>query len=88
MKNYQKFILALVFVGTLLSSFHYHADGHSSSECQVCVLQHSIGSADIPERLCLQCLSIGYETPVGAEGISHTARIYHDSLSRAPPLFS
>jgi hypothetical protein len=88
MKFYKKFILSLVFLGTLLSSFHYHADGQSSDNCQICILQHNISSADIPHSFSLPSLDFKFKTLYGYVNASFIYKLTKDSLSRAPPYFS
>jgi len=87
MKQYQKFILALVFVGTLISSFHYHADIHEIEDCQVCILQNNIASADISSLPSLQNIELCCERLVYLSSLC-CDKLNKYSNSRAPPSFS
>ena len=80
-KKYQLFILALVFVGTLLSSFHYHEDMHTAEDCPVCIIQHVFAIADIPEHFILAEMAfLQIQSFVSLKPIL-------DFPSRAPPSF-
>ena len=87
MKQYQRFILALVFVGTLFSSFHYHADIHESENCQVCILQNNIVGADLSSLPNLQSLELYFERPTYLISLCADT-VNKDFNSRAPPSFS
>ena len=86
-KKYQLFILALVFVGTLLSSFHYHDDMLTDDECSVCIIQQVFAAADIPELLTLQELIVFALVPILGRQVYCSAAFIYSSPSRAPPSF-
>jgi len=87
-KKYQLFILALVFVGTLLSSFHHHDDMQSEEDCPVCIVQQVFSVADIPESVTLQELTVFLLVPLlGRQTYLSFTRIV-SAPSRAPPSFS
>lgn len=87
MKKYQIFILALVFVGTLLSSFHYHADINEHDDCQVCVLQNNLVSADLSSSIELDKVALYFETSAYSTSLD-TSPVHKNFNSRAPPSFS
>ncbi len=87
-KKYQLFILALVFVGTILSSFHHHDDMLVDEDCQVCIIQHVFAAADIPDAISLQELIVFLFVPLlGRETYLSFTRIV-SAPSRAPPFYS
>lgn len=88
MKQYQQFILALVFIGTLLSSFHYHEDGHTSEECQVCIVEHNLVGADPVDSTSLQELACPCDKLDDLSGTLVTQGVPKNRLSRAPPFYS
>ena len=88
MKNYKLFFLGLIVIGTLLGSFHHHDDGLTSSDCQVCIVQHSLDiSADV-NTYSLEDIDTYFDTHVSHENAYNKALVYSHTLSRAPPLFS
>ena len=87
-KKYQLFILALVFVGTLLSSFHYHDDVHTGEDCPVCVIQQVFAVADIPELFTLQELIVFLMIPLLGRQSYCSLKFITNPPSRAPPSFS
>jgi hypothetical protein len=87
MKQYQIFILALVFVGTLFSTFHVHEDAHESEDCQICILQHNMVGSDITSSTDIDKVELYFETPSYTRP-SFTQKTYNYSLSRAPPSIS
>ena len=88
MKNYKLFLLGLIVIGTLLGSFHHHKDGLSSSDCQVCIVQHSLDiSADV-DTYTLEELDSYFDTHVSHENSYNTRLTHSNTLSRAPPSFS
>ena len=84
-KKYQLFILALVFVGTLLSSFHYHDDMHAEEDCPVCIIQHVFSTADIPEPVTLQELTVFLLIPLLGRQSVCSLKLIRNYPSRAPP---
>ncbi len=87
-KKYRLFILALVFAGTLLSSFHYHDDIYVDDDCPVCVIQHVFAIADIPETLSLEELALFILIPLLAGETYFSLKLINSCPSRAPPSFS
>ncbi len=87
MKFYRHFILALIVVGTLLSSFHQHSDGHVSDECQVCIIQHNLSSADIAHPFVLEAIECCFTAPQYVQE-TYVSKVFKYTLSRAPPSFS
>jgi hypothetical protein len=48
MKKYRLLLLSFVFLGILLSSFHYHNDVIIDNDCSVCIVQNNFdSSADV-----------------------------------------
>ena len=86
-KKYQLFILALVFVGTLLSSFHYHDDMQTDDNCSVCIIQHVFAAADIPELFTLQELIVFVLIPLLGRQSYISSKLISSCPSRAPPSF-
>ena len=86
-KKYQLFILALVFVGTLLSSFHYHEDMHTAEECSVCIIQNVFAIADIPDHFVLAEISFFFLLPLLRRQRFVSLRPNLNLPSRAPPSF-
>lgn len=86
-KKYQLFILALVFVGTLLSSFHYHNDMQAAADCPVCVIQNVFAVADIPDVFTLQELTLFFLVPVLGRQRYSSLKLILSYPSRAPPSF-
>ena len=87
MKQYKTFILALVLVGTLFSSFHYHEDGHAGEDCQVCILEHNLMGADLTSSTSLEKVQFYFDIPSYTSPLL-TYTTYKDKLSRAPPSVS
>lgn len=87
-KKYQLFILALVFVGTLLSSFHYHEDMQTAEDCPVCIIQNVFAGADIPEQFILAEIAFFFLLPLLQRQTCLTLKPILDFPSRAPPPFS
>ena len=87
-KKYQLFILALVLIGTLLSSFHYHDDVHVAEDCQVCIIQHGLAGADIPDPVALQELIVFFLIPLLGRQTYFSLKLIRSCPSRAPPSFS
>ena len=87
MKHYQKFILALAFIGTLFSNFHYHEDGHESEDCQICILEHNMVSSDLTSSTSIEKVELYFETPLYTS-LLFKYKTEKDSLSRAPPSIS
>ncbi len=86
-KKYQLFILALVFVGTLLSSFHYHDDMQTAEDCPVCIIQNVFGVGDIPEPVTLQELIVFFLIPIFGRQTCFSLKLIRSYPSRAPPSF-
>lgn len=86
-KKYQLFILALVFVGIVLSSFHYHDDMHVEDDCSVCIIQHVFAIADIPELFTLQELIVFLLIPLLGRQTYFSLKLICSYPSRAPPSF-
>jgi len=87
MKRYQLFFVSLLFVATLFSSFHVHADGHVSEDCQICILQHNLASADVLDFSTLEEVVSFYE-PLADANTFVSIQSVQNFHSRAPPLFS
>ena len=88
MKKYRLLLLSFVFLGTLLSSFHYHNDGMVDDTCPICIVQnHFDSSADIV-LLPLDDSKISYEQIIVNNEKSYTFTLTLNTLSRAPPKYS
>ncbi len=86
-KKYQLFILALVLVGTLLSSFHYHDDMQTAEDCPVCIIQHIFAAADIPDVISLQELIVFFLVSLLGRQTYFSFKCIVNAPSRAPPSF-
>lgn len=84
-KKYQLFLLALVFVGTLLSSFHYHDNMHTDEECPICIIQQVFAAADIPDLITLQELTVFILIPLLGRQVYLSSKLILSFPSRAPP---
>ena len=88
MKNYKLFLLGLIVIGTLLGSFHHHENGLTSSDCQVCIVQHSLDISTDVDTYALEEIDSYFTTHVSHEN-SYNVRLTHSNTrSRAPPSFS
>ncbi len=87
-KKYQLIISALILVGTLLSSFHYHNDVHADEDCSVCIIQHIFAIADIPDSVTLQELIVFLLIPLLGLQRYFSLKLISHYPSRAPPSFS
>ena len=87
-KKYQLFILALVLVGTLLSSFHYHKDMQTVEDCPVCVIQNVFTAADVPDIFSLEAIALFFFIPLLQQSAYISTLAARTYASRAPPLFS
>jgi len=86
-KKYQLLLSALVLVGTLLTSFHYHDDSHADEDCSVCIVQQVFEIADIPELITLQVLILFFFIPLTRRQHTLSLDLIHVAPSRAPPSF-
>jgi len=86
-KKYQLLILALVFAGMLLTSFHYHEDMHTAEDCPVCIIQHVFDIADIPIDLIRVEISFFFLLPLLRRQRFVSLRPNLNLPSRAPPSF-
>jgi len=86
-KKYRLYILALVLVGILLSSFHYHDDIYVADDCPVCIIQHILALADIPDIYAPQELIVYLLIPLMGVQTYLTSKLIRSCPSRAPPSF-
>jgi len=87
MRQYRTFILALLLIGTLFSSLHFHEDGHVDEDCQVCILEHNFMGADLERSTSLEKVQLYFDVP-SYTSLLLTQTNYKDADSRAPPSFS
>ena len=87
-KKYKLLLIGLIVIGTLLGSFHYHDDVHVSEDCQICIVQHLLSSADIPEVFSLALVSVFFYKFVSPRTIHISTACFYSYPSRAPPSFS
>lgn len=87
-KKHQLFLLACILAGILLSSFHYHDNLHASDDCPVCIIQHILTAADIPDPVVLQELIAFVLISLSGLPVYLTSKALHHYPSRAPPSFS
>jgi hypothetical protein len=88
MQKSKLFLLGLIVVGILLGSFHHHTDTLAGSECQVCIVQHSLDISGDVQGYTLEEIDTYFETHVSHENSYKKAFVYSHTLSRAPPSFS
>ena len=86
-KKYQLLISALVLVGALLSSFHYHDDSHMDEDCSICIIQHIFAIADVPDTISLQELIVFLLIPLLGQQKYFSLKLIANYPSRAPPSF-
>ena len=88
MKKYRLLLLSLVFIGTLLSSFHYHNNTLVDENCPSCIVKNNLDSS--PDAIVTPFLD--YDVLVYADIISsklvYFLHINLSTLSRAPPKYS
>ena len=88
MRRYRLLLLALLLVGTLLSSFHHHADGNVDENCFVCIVQNFFSAADVPDILSLESITLFFLIPLLHKSVYISTLAMRTYASRAPPLFS
>jgi len=87
-KKYKLILIGLIVFGTLLGSFHYHDDAHLSEDCQVCIVQHLLAAADLPEIFTLAIVALFFYSFVSPKTIHVSTACFCSYPSRAPPSFS
>jgi len=88
MKKYRLLLLGLIVMGTFLSSFHYHSDGLSHSECQACIVQSNLDSAGDVQSYSLTLIDTKIDLFIPFYKNLHERSFYSNTRSRAPPSFS
>lgn len=90
MRNFlSKYIGIVLFVATLMGSFHHHHDGKQHNDCQVCTIQSTITDADTPSgSIYLSYLENFSEVIVTPLFSLCNVEYISNVNSRAPPQFS
>jgi len=88
MKKLRLLLLGLIVMGTLLSSFHHHADGLSHSDCQVCTVQQNLDSANDVDSFVLADVDSKIDTLIAFNESFYGAELSLHTHARAPPSFS
>ncbi len=83
----KKLIIVWLLVGSVLGTFHHHEDHEPHHECQLCVLQANLGSADIPDTFSLPQIDAVYPLIPDFSIQSIPTLIIRFYFSRAPPRF-
>ena len=81
-------LLGFIVFGTLLSSFHYHNDGHVDDECKVCLIQHNFDLANHVDSFKLGDIDTKINSLDTFTFIFHNDSFKSNFFSRAPPPFS
>jgi len=87
-RRYRLLLLALLLVGTLLSSFHHHDDWNVDENCFVCIVQSVFSAADVPDIFSLEALTLFFLIPLVHKSVYISTLAMRTYSSRAPPLFS
>ncbi|WP_428737703.1 hypothetical protein [Sulfurimonas sp.] len=90
MRNYlSKYVGIILFLATLMGSFHHHDDGRQHEDCQVCTLQSTMLDSDVPQTSTfltyLENFSEAIVTPLFSV---YKVEYISNVNSRAPPQFS
>jgi hypothetical protein len=88
MKKYRLLLFSFIFLGTLLSSFHYHNDIMVDENCPVCTIQNNFDSSADIVLLSLDTSKLSYEQNIANNENIYTFILVLNTLSRAPPKFS
>lgn len=88
MRRYRLLLLALLLVGTLLSSFHHHDNGNVDENCFVCIVQSVFSAADVPDIFSLEAITLFFLIPLLHKSVYISAPFMRSYSSRAPPSFS
>ncbi len=90
MQNFfSKYIGIVLFVATLMGSFHHHHDGKQHNDCKVCTVQSTIVDADTPlKSVYLSYLENCSEVIVTSLFPLHNAGYISNVNPRAPPQLS
>jgi len=88
MKKYRLLLLSFVFVGTLLSSFHYHENVALDDNCPVCLVQNNFNSSADVIAIPLDVCKISYDIDIINNETKYTYNLISNKLSRAPPKIS
>ena len=84
-----KYVGIILFLATLMGSFHHHDDGRQHEDCQVCTIQSTMLDSDVPTTSVylayLENFSEAIVTPLLS--INKVGDISNVN-SRAPPQFS
>ncbi|PHR57521.1 MAG: hypothetical protein COA44_05625 [Arcobacter sp.] len=87
-KKYKLLLIGFIVLGTLLGSFHYHANANANEDCQICIVQNLLSSADIPEVFTLALVSLFFYKFILPKIIHISTACFCSYPSRAPPSFS
>ena len=90
MRNFlSKYVGIVLFVATMMGSFHHHHDGKQHNDCQVCTVQSTIFDADTPQESVylsqIKHFNEGIVTPLFS---LHINQLISNVNSRAPPKIS
>jgi len=87
-RRYRLFLLALLLVGTLLSSFHHHDDGNVDENCFVCIVQHFSWDGTLGDVFTLEAVALFFLIPLLRKSVYLLREDTYTYSSRAPPSFS
>ena len=88
MKKYKFLLLNFVFLGMLLSSFHYHNNVIIDDDCPICIVKNNLDNSADVVLLPLDTFRNSCEQNVINNEIIYTFKILSNRHSRAPPKFS
>ncbi|QOP41520.1 hypothetical protein [Sulfurimonas marina] len=90
MRNFlSKYVGIVLFIATMMGSFHHHHDAQQHNDCQVCTVQSTIFDADTPEKsVYLSELDIFHEGIVTPLFSLHSNQLISNVNPRAPPKIS
>ncbi|WP_304546348.1 hypothetical protein [Sulfurimonas microaerophilic] len=90
MQNFlSKYVGIILFLATMMGSFHHHNDGKQHNDCQICIVQSTILDADTPqESVYLSYLDNISEAIVTPMASVHINQFISNVNSRAPPKIS
>ncbi len=88
MKQYKLLLLALILVGTLLSSFHHHDDGHLNENCLTCIVGSFFSDGSLPSTSLFEGITLLFLIPLLHRSVYISTLATRTCSSRAPPPFS
>ena len=84
-----KYIVVVFIFSILLSTLHFHNDLKDHSDCQICTIQSTLSSADVPTDVSyITLFSIASEATVSTFKKQCIKELNLSVDTRAPPQFS